>query len=208
MTRQTATLATWDDWNSYGGPEYPRDEVVRLCMRRFNDPAKRASVRALDLGCGGGVNTIFLASKGFAVTACDISEKGVARTCARLAERNLNASVSVGSLETFEYPAGSFDLVLCIGVLDCVPASIAASALPRIAKLLRPGGVSLFVFASERDYRILDESTPYIQTGYTEAETRKMFSAAFASVEINRHIATEQNQAIALDEWMVTAANE
>ena len=55
---------------------------------------KSASVKnVLDLGCGTGRHSIFLANSGFVVTATDISEHGVTITQKRAQEKGLNIKV-------------------------------------------------------------------------------------------------------------------
>jgi SAM-dependent methyltransferase len=198
----------WDGWNAGGGPKYPRDEVVRFFFRRYPDRAAREQVRVLDLGCGGGVHTLFLAEEGFRVAACDISPLAVSLTSKRLAEQGLKAEMAVASLDELPFPPRSFDHILSVGVLDCAVPGLPEAAMPSIAKLLRPKGAGLFIFATDADYRIDDSINPFVRKGFTETEATAMFSAAFPSVEINRHVATERNRTVALDEWMVTASVE
>jgi SAM-dependent methyltransferase len=194
----------WDGWNASGGPKYPRDDVVRFCLRRHPDRARRNGMRALDLGCGGGVHTLFLAEEGFDVTASDISPAGVELTRKRLAERGLRAETTVASLDDLPFPAPSFDLIISIGVLDCCLPGIPEAAMPRIGRLLRPGGSGLFLFATDKDYRIGTADNPFVRRGFTEAEVISMFDGAFPFVQIDRLTATEKGQKIALDNWIVT----
>ena len=52
----------------------PSDELIRVL-----DEEKLRPCRAIDLGCGSGTNAIFLASRGFDVTAADISPTAIDR---------------------------------------------------------------------------------------------------------------------------------
>jgi 2-polyprenyl-3-methyl-5-hydroxy-6-metoxy-1,4-benzoquinol methylase len=195
----------WDEWNAGGGPQYPRDEVVRFFMRRYRDKEARRNVRVLDLGCGGGVHTAFLAEQGFDTDACDISSRGVEITKKHLADRNLAANVFVSSIETLDLKPVSFDAIVSVGVLECTLPGVAESTIPRIAKLLRPGGAGFFIFASDRDYRVPSEENKFVRRGFTEGEVRSIFGMSFDELDINRVIRTEQNQSIELNEWMVSA---
>jgi SAM-dependent methyltransferase len=198
----------WDKWNAGGGPQYPRDEVVRFFFRRFKDENNRKKTRALDLGCGGGVHTVFLAQSGFETMACDISPEGVKKTEQRLArekDKSLRADAFVASIEEIDLPSASLDAILSVGVFECTLPGVVEIAMPKIADLLRPGGAGFFIFASDKDYRVGSAQNPYVRRGFTESDVRSIFTASFAELDINRIIRTEQNQSIELNEWMVTA---
>lgn len=195
----------WDEWNAGGGPQYPRDEVVRFFFRRFKDKEARAKTRVLDLGCGGGVHTLLLAENGFDTMACDISPEGVKLTERRLIAKDLLADTFVSSIEQLDLPPVSLDAILSVGVLECTLPGVVEAAMPKIAKTLRPGGVGFFIFASDRDYRVPSEENKYVRRGFTEGEVRTIFGMNFDEIDINRVIRTEQNQSIELNEWMVSA---
>ncbi|MBU3191869.1 methyltransferase domain-containing protein [Clostridium bowmanii] len=77
--------------------------------------AKYKSV--LDLGCGTGRNTIYLASRGFKVSACDISKTGIEIT--KKHTENLgftNIDYRIEDMYKMTYDNNSFDAVLCIWV--------------------------------------------------------------------------------------------
>ena len=67
--------------------------------------------RALDIGCGVGTEAIWLAARGWTMTALDVSAVALEHA----AQRGRRAGVEVqwvpGSLEYFVLPAGGFDLV-------------------------------------------------------------------------------------------------
>jgi SAM-dependent methyltransferase len=94
-------------------------------------------VAVLDLGCGAGTYAGLLARRGHAVAAIDYALPMVRR--ARAAHGLARVAVADGQSVPFR-PA-SFDLVLCIGVLQCCegPRALLAEA----AGLLRPGGALL-----------------------------------------------------------------
>ncbi|HZP39383.1 MAG TPA: class I SAM-dependent methyltransferase [Methylomirabilota bacterium] len=99
--------------------------------------------RALDLACGAGRNAVWLARRGWRVTAVDFSD--VALRAAR--EQAAAASVSVEWLEEdvvrWTPPRQSFDLV-CVLYLQ-LPAAERRVALARAAAAVRPGGTLLVI---------------------------------------------------------------
>jgi SAM-dependent methyltransferase len=96
----------------------------------------------LDLGCGTGIDAVYLAERGYEIIAVDGSPQMVERTRARVAERGLRGRVvveAIGIHELEQWRGRVFDGIYSdLGPLNCVPdlrdASRACSAL------LKPGG--------------------------------------------------------------------
>ncbi|TDE13500.1 class I SAM-dependent methyltransferase [Jiangella asiatica] len=93
--------------------------------------------RVLDLGCGNGVPMARdLTAKGFHVTGVDFSAVQVER-----ARRLVPSATFVQADATeVEFPAASFDAVVCLYAIIHVPLDEQSSLLARIAGWLRPGG--------------------------------------------------------------------
>lgn len=193
----------WEQWNAGEAPRYPHERVIQFTFRRF--PAeRRVGTPALDWGCGSGVNTLFLAENGFAVSASDLTASGVARTCARLAERSLTADVRKESVESPTFTSDSFDLLISIGVLDAAGAAATARGLPRIWPTLRPGAYALFLFATDADsYRLHQPGCGIM--GYSRAQVEALFAPLpSARLEIDRVTVTYGGGATQQDDWLVT----
>jgi SAM-dependent methyltransferase len=74
--------------------------------------APLAAGAALDLGCGQGDDAIWMATRGWTVTAVDISAAALERAAARAAESGVADRVSVEQHDLAQtFPAGEFDLV-------------------------------------------------------------------------------------------------
>jgi SAM-dependent methyltransferase len=194
-------LAIWEDWNSGGGPKYPHEKVVQFCFRNY--PAEvRSRTHVLDLGCGGGVHTLFLAAEGFQVTACDISENGVRCTREGLRKRGLTADVSVCAMQNIAYPPQSFDLVLCIATLGAAGPEAARGALDRLAAVCKPGAKAFFLFEADDDFHGIDNDQKVY--GYSRAEVEGLFLTRFSNVWIDEHTSTYQNGRLFQKDWLVT----
>lgn len=129
-----ADRAKWDARyaaGAYAQREYPSVFLER-CIERL------PTGRALDLACGAGRNAIFLASRGHAVTAIDISTVAIERAREREPAAALAFAVDwiAHDLDAELPVAGPFDLVLQLRYVN--PALTA-----RVAALLAPGGVFL-----------------------------------------------------------------
>jgi SAM-dependent methyltransferase len=146
----TATTLAFDrlapDYDALTGGEIfqlLRARVHRVYARQF----ARAS-RVLEIGCGTGVDTHFLAAHGVRVVACDPSEEMVSRTLRRLAGGGLERATSVvpcglEDLESYLDALGLPDtfqgIVSNFGALNCVAHLSPLAALAR--RHLEPGGV-------------------------------------------------------------------
>ena len=110
-----------------GAPKVPEAGALR---------APRAP-RAIDLACGAGRNAVYLAERGWDVTACDVSLEGLraAQTLAR--KRGVSLRLFCQDLETAQLPVEHFDLVVSFFYLQ-------RELFPQIKAALRPGGFVVF----------------------------------------------------------------
>lgn len=71
---------------------------------------KKASGELLDLGCGTGAHSIRLAQRGFTVTSCDLTWRGVVAVRERFREQGLDVDVVVADAEHLPFKDGAFDI--------------------------------------------------------------------------------------------------
>lgn len=199
--------ALWDTWNKTGGPKYPHEKVVQFFFRNFPNKEERQRIRVLDLGCGSGVHTIFLADEGFLVSAIDFSEKAIENVEKKITLKNIHSNVEhlkVESISNFDFPDSYFDVVLSISVFDAAGIDEVQKAIPRISKVLKKGGIGFFMFASNLDFRL--RNNEYGLHGYSEEEVKELFLASnyFEKVWIDRYITTYQNQLFQQNDFIIT----
>lgn len=89
--------------------------------------------KALDIACGNGRNTLFLAEKGFSVDAVDISRVATDR----LKGQHPNIEVINADLDTWEIPPNRYELIVNIRFLN-------RRLFPFIHEGLKPGGTLIF----------------------------------------------------------------
>ena len=103
---------------------------------------------ALDLGAGEGRNAVWLAARGWAVTAVDFSAVGLGKGRELAAHHGVEVTWVTADLGHWTPPAGAFDLVL-VAYLQ-VEADLLAKVLAEAAAALAPGG-RLVAVGHDRD---------------------------------------------------------
>jgi len=106
-----------------------RREVIKAVIERLPLPGE---ARILDAGCGSGRNMVELASYG-TVVGVELSERAVERARARAV-----GEVIRGSLEELPFPEGSFDLAVCLDVIEHLDDDLAA--LRELRRVVRKDG--------------------------------------------------------------------
>lgn len=91
--------------------------------------------RALDLACGEGRNSIYLAQHGFEVNGVDISPRGLERARRRAAEAGVSVDFIEADLDQWR-PQGVYHLILNFNFLM-------RGLIPALVEVLAPGGVVL-----------------------------------------------------------------
>lgn len=99
--------------------------------------------RALDLACGEGRNAIWLAERGWRVTAVDFSRVAIERAGRLAAERGVEVDFLCADLLAYEPPVRTFDLVAVFYLQ--LPADELSPVLARAAEAVAAGGTLLVV---------------------------------------------------------------
>jgi SAM-dependent methyltransferase len=154
----------WADEVTWGMWQVPEEELHLL-------PEDMTGMGAIELGCGTGYVSSWLARRGAAVTGIDISE-GQLATAARLAdEHGVDLTLIHGSAEEVPLPDGSFDFAISEygAVLWCDPDRW----LPEARRLLRPGGRLVFL----TNHPIAHVASPWDGSNLARELVRPYFSA-------------------------------
>ena len=100
-------------------------------------------MNVLDLGCGGGANTWFLAREGFNVFGIDGSPSTIQQASNLLKMDKLDAALSVGDFTQLEYDAQFFDAVLDSSAVQHNTWNNILNIHSQVQRILKPQGLFL-----------------------------------------------------------------
>jgi SAM-dependent methyltransferase len=148
----------------------PPADLVEL----VEGPAAVPPGRALDIGCGSGTDSIYLAHRGWTVTAVDIVPEALALARRRAKTAGVEASFVEGDVTRLDQLGvdGTFDLILDFGCLHTLPADQRDAYVQTVSAAASPGA-TLLLYGFARPPRLAP-----MQAGLTEREVRQRFSSA------------------------------
>jgi MPBQ/MSBQ methyltransferase len=115
-------------------------KVVDQTLRQFLHA--KPEEKALDVGCGTGLQTSLLHSLGYEVVGMDIAEDLIACAKQKFAADDRGVSFRVASAEAIPFPSAHFDVVICCGgVLGFITDY--RQAFSEIARVLKAGGACI-----------------------------------------------------------------
>jgi len=121
----------------------------------------------LDLGCGTGRNTLFLAEH-FDVTATDISE-----TALDILRKKISSiKIEKNDMKNLCYSDNTFDAIFCISVLFHGTVVEINQSISEIHRVLKPGGylVATMLSTEDPDVKVGKEIEPMTFIGLDEEE--------------------------------------
>ena len=192
---ETTEQAAWNE--RYSGP----DLVWGSGPNRFvtGEAAALPPGRAIDLGTGEGRNAIWLAGRGWQVTAVDFSAAGLARAARLAAERAVSVDWVQADLLDCQPAPGRYDLVLIAYIH--LPAVSLARVFRAAAAAVAAGG-TLLVIGHDRDNITRGHGGPQdLDRLYTPAAvTAELDGLAVRRAEqVIRPVRTPEGERIAID---------
>ncbi|MDG6104101.1 class I SAM-dependent methyltransferase [Dactylosporangium aurantiacum] len=135
-----------------------------------------AGRRAVVVGCGLGGDAEFIASRGYATVAFDVSPAAVRTARSRFPDSGVDYTVA----DLFDVPAawrGGFDLVLESMTVQALPRDLRDRAVAAVRDLVAPGGTLLVIAAATREGQERVEGPPWPLTradvaGFETADLR------------------------------------
>lgn len=130
--------------------DFPPDTEVVEMVDLLESQGRR---RVLDIGCGVGRHTVYLAARGFDVTATDNAPAAISACKQNLAEAGLSANVVQTDMTDLPFPEDHFDGAVASHVIHHNDAATLERVIELITRKLAPAGLFVWVTPSSRDYR-------------------------------------------------------
>ncbi len=132
-----------DSWWNPNSQMYPLSYLnqprFEFCDRYISD---WQDLRVLDVGCGGGYTCEFLAAKQAIVSGIDQSSNCITSAKNHAQSQGLSIDYQCGVAENMPYPDASFDVVICVDVLEHV--ADLQNTISEIYRILKPRGLFFF----------------------------------------------------------------
>lgn len=154
----------------------PRKILVELV-----DSGRVAAGKTLDLCCGAGTNPVYLAKKGFDVTALDISEKAVEYAKEKTRRAEVEVNFLVGDFLSLPFKEEQFDFGFDFGCFHHVQVNERARFAKEVHTILKPKGTYLLACFSHKNgpawNHFRSEEILELFEGYFKIEWIKHFSS-------------------------------
>ncbi len=131
------SLEYWDAAHQRQG--YARADIkTDDWLEEFDDIIRKARGPILDLGCGGGNDTLYLLKRGKQVRACDQSPTAIRRLRENFPE--IGEALCVNMLDGLPYEDGAFEIVIADLCLHYFTGEDTRRIISEIRRILIPGG--------------------------------------------------------------------
>jgi SAM-dependent methyltransferase len=139
-----------DEWDAEHTKRDMRREPLEIVQKAFDGWDGK---KVLDIGCGAGTNTIWLASKGYSVWGFDSSPAAIKRllyhaSAARCPAASFPHVIVADATKPWPYFRDKFDIVIDIRTTENFDTDGALFCYQQVGKVLRVGGGFLCLTAS------------------------------------------------------------
>lgn len=136
--------------------------------------------RALDVGCGTGTNSIFLAQHGLQVVSIDYSPQAIATARAKTQHLNLGIDFHVADVTQLNFLQDPFDYVLDIGCFHGIPLAGRQKYAAHLARLTQRDSVFMLYAISPRPTETRNWLLPFRNVGATPDDVQNTFLQNFS----------------------------
>jgi SAM-dependent methyltransferase len=170
---------SWDDHYRRGTPPWetgaPSTELARVIREE-----RIAPQRVIELGCGSGVNAVWLAQQGFEVTGVDLSPLALERAAARATAAGVVVRFEEDDVLGLRREYEPFPLFFDRGCYHAVRRSDPAAYVRTLLRMTAPSALGLILAGNDRSTHKPGEGPPVV----SEAELRSELSGTFEIIRL------------------------
>jgi len=174
MTEHIDWNERYRDGNLPWDTGHPSAELQRVLSLSAIPPC-----RALDLGCGTGTNSVWLAQRGFEVTGVDLAPLAVEQAEQRARAAGVKAHFAVADVLQLPELEGPFEFFFDRGCYHAVRCEAPERYAPAVAGQLATGGRGLILAGNAREPH--DPGPPVV----TEEQIREELGLAFHILDLH-----------------------
>jgi ubiquinone/menaquinone biosynthesis C-methylase UbiE len=139
--------------------KYPLEELgwelgkPRPILREYVEKDVLKKGKALDICCGAGTNTVYLAENGFEMTGIDISPTAIGYAEKKAAQANVHVSFKVQNFLELPFEDAEFDFVFDMGCFHHVKPEDRAKFIKGVHRVLKKRGIYMLTCFSYKNGR-------------------------------------------------------
>ena len=178
--------------------KYPPIELVRFIARNYYKISGRKDVRILDIGCGTGAATWYLAREGFCASGIDASMTAVDIAGKRCRKEQLEAEFKVGDIIRLDYENECFNCVVDINAIQHNTIEKIKIIIDEAFRVLKPGGKIFSIMMSE-GCRFDEKNNPLEDKGTTSfvnSDTVQDLFSGFKNIVVEKSEYTDRGNFI------------
>ncbi len=134
-----------------------------------------SNAKVLDLGCGEGKNSFFLAENNFNVIAIDFSEEGIRKLNEFTKKEKLNITTDVLDVKSYLEDCEKFDAIFAMNVLQFIDEKNIFNVIEQIQSKTKPNGLNViasFVAKTPKQKKMVLSKGRYF---FDEGELKELY---------------------------------
>ena len=164
----------WDVHYQTGNPPWETGEPSAELSRVIAEQRIR-TCRVIDLGCGSGINAVWLAQEGFDVTGVDFSGLAIAKAHQRAAIAGVTVRFLQADVIDLPHDLGQFPFFFDRGCYHAVRRGDVNGYLRSVQRITAPGSIGLVLAGNAKDPHEPGQGPPVVSEEELRAELGTVF---------------------------------
>ena len=138
-------------WKREAKYEVDQEKPTLITRSVALEMKKRKFSKILELGCGRGRNSLYLAREGFSVTGVDYNVEELLVLREYATQKNIKVNLALADVSELPFGEDMFDVVLSLNVLTFIKEQIRPQVIQEVRRVLKSGGLFVAVERSLED---------------------------------------------------------